>query len=192
MQNNTLESADPHGDDEDDFVDIDDVLSGIQQRSMLASASLNSGGMAVLVDNGTRGGSPTDSSCSTAGSNQGERLGSQICPGPLTHTTSDPIILSDDDCASAESETDCSDLDVDARSKSDSNPPHAADSELADGGSFSSEPPSFLIVLSPTINTTITITTAEPTKPSFASQLTVHDQPPLTWDSTHTKPVNYR
>lgn len=44
-----------------------------------------------------------------------------------------------------------------------------ADSELADGGGFSSEPPSFLVALSPTINTTITITTAEPTKPSFAS-----------------------
>jgi hypothetical protein len=150
-------------------VDIDDVLSSIQQRSMLASASLNSGGMAVLVDNGTRGSSPTDSSCSTAGSNQGERLGSQICPGPLTHTTSNPIILSNNDCASAESETNCSDLDVDARSKSNSNPPYATDSELADGGGFSSEPPSFLIALLPTINTTITITTAEPTKPSFAS-----------------------
>jgi hypothetical protein len=55
-----------------------------------------------------------------------------LWPGLLTHTITDPIILSDDESAGAESETDCSDLDVDVRAKSDSDPPHVADSELAD------------------------------------------------------------
>ncbi|KAH9203487.1 hypothetical protein DL95DRAFT_419005 [Leptodontidium sp. 2 PMI_412] len=70
LQKNSSASADPNGVDDDGFVDIDDVLSGIQQKSVLASANLNSGGIAVLVDNGTRGGSPADSSCSTAGSSR--------------------------------------------------------------------------------------------------------------------------
>ncbi|KAH6696527.1 hypothetical protein BKA61DRAFT_741680 [Leptodontidium sp. MPI-SDFR-AT-0119] len=120
LQKNSSASADPNGVDDDGFVDIDDVLSGIQQKSMLASANLNSGGIAVLVDNGTRGGSPTDSSCSNAGSSR------------------DPIILSDDEPASAESETDCSDFDVDVRAKSASDPPHVARSELVDGGGIGS------------------------------------------------------
>ena len=68
-----LASTDPNGDQDDDsFIDIDELLSGMQQKSVPASAGQNSGGMAELVDNGTRGGSPTDSSRSTAGSSQGE------------------------------------------------------------------------------------------------------------------------
>jgi hypothetical protein len=61
-----------------------------------------------------------------------------IWPG-LTCTIPDPIILSDDESAGAESETDCGDLDVNVRAKSDSDPPHVADSELADGDGFASE-----------------------------------------------------
>jgi len=63
---------DPNGVDDDGFVDIDDILSGIQQKSMLASASPNPGCVAVLVDHGTRDGSPADSSCSSAGSSRGQ------------------------------------------------------------------------------------------------------------------------
>ncbi|PVH69523.1 hypothetical protein DL98DRAFT_598588 [Cadophora sp. DSE1049] len=114
---NSLASADPNGVD-DGFVDIDDVLSGIQQKSMLASANLNSGGIAVLVDNGSRGGTPADSSCSTAGSSR------------------DPIILSDDESVSAESETDYSNLEVDLTAKSDSSTPHIAESDMVDGEGF--------------------------------------------------------
>ncbi|KAH9205202.1 hypothetical protein DL95DRAFT_470777 [Leptodontidium sp. 2 PMI_412] len=119
-QKNSSASAEPNGVDDDGFVDIDDVLSSTQPKSMLASANLNSGGIAVLVDNGSRGGSPADSSCSDVGSSQ------------------DPIILSDDEPAGAESETDCSDIDVDVRAKSVSDPPHVAGSELADGGGIGS------------------------------------------------------
>ena len=38
----------------------------------------------------------------------------------------------------AESETDCSDLEVDVRAKSDSDSPHVVNSDLADGDSISS------------------------------------------------------
>jgi hypothetical protein len=47
-------------------------------------------------------------------------------------------MLSDDESAGAESETDCSDLDVDVIAKSDSDPPHVADSDPADGESSGS------------------------------------------------------
>ncbi|KAL5325334.1 hypothetical protein ACEPPN_006459 [Leptodophora sp. 'Broadleaf-Isolate-01'] len=120
LQKNSSASAAPTGVDEDGFVDIDEVLSGTQQKSIIASANLNSGGKAVLIDNGTRGGSPADSSCSIAGSSQ------------------DPIILSDDESAGAESETDCSDLDVDVRAKNDSDPPYVADIKLTNGDGFGS------------------------------------------------------
>jgi len=58
--------------------------------------------------------------------------------GLLTHTITDLIILSDDESAGAESETNYSDLDVDVRAKSDSDPQHITDSELADGDGFGS------------------------------------------------------
>jgi hypothetical protein len=45
----------------------------------------------------------------------------------------DPIILSDDESAGAESETDYSNLKVDLTAKSDSSSPHIADSNMADG-----------------------------------------------------------
>ena len=61
-----------------------------------------------------------------------------LWPGFLTHTIPDPIILSDDESAGAESETDCSNLGVDVRAKSDSDLLHLADSELADGDGISS------------------------------------------------------
>lgn len=68
-----LASADPNSDDNDDdgFIDIDELLSSMQQKSVPASAPSNSGDMGQMVDNGTRGGSRTDSSRSTAGSIQG-------------------------------------------------------------------------------------------------------------------------
>jgi hypothetical protein len=59
-------------DDNDGFIDIDDFLSDVQQKSVPASADPNSGGIAEMVDNGTRGGSPTNSSRSTAGSSRGK------------------------------------------------------------------------------------------------------------------------
>jgi hypothetical protein len=58
--------------------------------------------------------------------------------GPLTHTISDLIILSDDESIGAESESNYSNLDIDLRAKSDSDSLHVADSELADGDGFGS------------------------------------------------------
>ena len=52
---------DPNSDDNDSFVDIDELLSSIKQESILVSVKLNSGGMAEKVDNETRGGNPADS-----------------------------------------------------------------------------------------------------------------------------------
>ena len=72
MQKESPASADPNSDDDDGFIDIDDFLSDIQQKSIPASANPNSGGMAEKVDNGTRGDSPVGSSRSTVGSTQGE------------------------------------------------------------------------------------------------------------------------
>jgi len=48
----------------------------------------------------------------------------------------DPIILSDDESVSAESETDYSNLEVDLTAKSDSPSPHIADSDIVDGEGF--------------------------------------------------------
>jgi hypothetical protein len=99
-------SADLNGDDHDGFTNIDELLSDMQQKGP-TSVDPDYGGMADMVDNGTRGGSPIDSSRSTAGSSQ------------------DPIILcdSDDESVSAESETDYSNLEVNVRAKSHSDPP---------------------------------------------------------------------
>jgi hypothetical protein len=60
MQKNILASANPNCDDDNDFLDIDEFLSGIQQKSISASAKLDSGGMAEKVDNRTQGDSPVD------------------------------------------------------------------------------------------------------------------------------------
>jgi hypothetical protein len=65
-----LASANPnHDDDDDDFLSIDELL---QQESTSASAKPDAIGMARIVDNGTRGDSPTGSNRSTVGSTQGE------------------------------------------------------------------------------------------------------------------------
>ena len=140
MQKNNSASANPNGDGDgdDSFLDIDELLSGIKEKSISASADTNSGGMAKKVDGGTRGGRSTDSSCSTAGSTQGEHPASLNLAGLLTHMTPDPIILSDDESVGAESETDYSDLGVGLTAKSDSGPPHATDSGLVDGDGFGS------------------------------------------------------
>ena len=44
-----------------------------------------------------------------------------------THTKLDPMIISDDESSNAESETDCSNLEVDLTTKNDSFSPHIAD-----------------------------------------------------------------
>jgi hypothetical protein len=67
----------PNSDDSDDnngFIDIDDFLSGMQQKSVPASADPNSGGITEIVDNRTRGGSPNDSCRSAAGSNRSKHI----------------------------------------------------------------------------------------------------------------------
>jgi hypothetical protein len=107
---------------------------------VLVSVDPSSAGIVKMVESGTRGGSPTDSSRSTAGSSRGEHTAFfSLWPGFLTYTIPDLIILSDDESAGAESKTDCSDLDVDVRAKSDSALLHVADSELADGDGIGSE-----------------------------------------------------
>jgi len=61
-----------------------------------------------------------------------------VRPGLHTHRMLDPIILSDDESVSAESETDYSNLEVDLTAKSDSSSPHIADSDMVDGEGFDS------------------------------------------------------
>lgn len=56
--------------------------------------------------------------------------------GLLIYAILDPIILSDDEFVSAESETDYTNLDVDLIAESDSYSLHVADSKSADGNSF--------------------------------------------------------
>ncbi|KAH8593858.1 hypothetical protein B0O99DRAFT_688292 [Bisporella sp. PMI_857] len=107
-------SADLDDDDHDGFVDIDELLSGMQQKGQ-TSVDTDYGRMAAnMVNDGTRGGSPTNSSRSTAGGSR------------------DSIILSDDESAGAESETDYSNLEVDL-AKCDSSSPHITDSDIANG-----------------------------------------------------------
>jgi hypothetical protein len=90
IQKNDSARADPGSGDDDGFVDIDELLSGMKQES------IDSGSMAERVDSGTRGGSPADSTRSTEGSSQGEHLRFPIWPRQLTHPIPDPIILSDE------------------------------------------------------------------------------------------------
>jgi len=104
-----------NGDDCNRFIDIDELLSGVQQKGR-TSADPGYGGLAVdMADNRTRGGSPTSSSRSTAESSR------------------DAIILSDDECVSTESETDYSSLEVDLTAKSDSSTPHIAERDMVNG-----------------------------------------------------------
>jgi hypothetical protein len=61
----------PNSDDSDNnnsFIDIDDFLSGVQQKNIPASADPNSSSITKIVDNRTRGSSPNDSCRFTAGS----------------------------------------------------------------------------------------------------------------------------
>ena len=64
-------SADLTGDDYDGFIDIGELLSGKQQKG-LVSVDSYCGGMADMVDNGTRGSRPSYSSRSMARSSRGE------------------------------------------------------------------------------------------------------------------------
>jgi hypothetical protein len=75
-QKSMLVSSDLNGDDPNSFIDIDELLSGVQQKG-LTSVDPDYSGMAVdMVDNRTRDGSPTSSSRSTAGSSRGEHTAS--------------------------------------------------------------------------------------------------------------------
>ncbi|KAG9228023.1 hypothetical protein BJ875DRAFT_490345 [Amylocarpus encephaloides] len=107
-------TADLNGDDHDGFIDIDELLSGMPQKGP-TSVDPDHGGMAAnMVNNGTRGGSPSNSSRSTARSSR------------------DPIILGEDESIGAESETDYGSLNAALTAKSDSSSPHIADSDMAD------------------------------------------------------------
>jgi hypothetical protein len=53
IQKNDAACADPDSDDDNGFVDIDELLSNMQQESITASAKPNSGSMAEKVDSGT-------------------------------------------------------------------------------------------------------------------------------------------
>ncbi|CAG8979289.1 hypothetical protein HYALB_00012672 [Hymenoscyphus albidus] len=122
-QKSNLSSTDPSCDDNndnDDFPDIDELLSSMKQKSVPASARPNHGNTAEKVDNGTRRDSPLDSSCSTEG------------------TTQDPIILSDDESTGAESETDYTNPDFDLTDNSYPNTSRITESEVADGDGFGS------------------------------------------------------
>lgn len=111
-------SADLNGDGPNGFSDIDELLSSVQQKGP-TNEDPDYGGVAVdMVNNRTRGGSPASSSRSTAGISR------------------DPIMLSDDEPVSAESETDYSNLNVDLTAKSDSSSPHIADSNMIDNEGF--------------------------------------------------------
>ena len=69
-------SEDLNGDDPNGFTDIDELLSGVQQKGR-TSVDPDYSGIAVdMVDNRTRGGSYTSSSRSTVGSNRGEHTAS--------------------------------------------------------------------------------------------------------------------
>jgi hypothetical protein len=66
VQKNDLVRADSDSGDDNGFIDIDELLSGVKQES------INSGSIAEKVDSGTRGGSLANSTRLTEGSSQGE------------------------------------------------------------------------------------------------------------------------
>jgi len=73
QQKSILASADPNDDNDDDgFIDIDELLSGMQPENVPGSLDLNSASIAEIAENRIRGGTPTDSSYSMAGSSRGE------------------------------------------------------------------------------------------------------------------------
>ncbi|CZT08656.1 uncharacterized protein RAG0_13662 [Rhynchosporium agropyri] len=111
-------SEDLNIDDPNGFIDIDEVLSGVQQKGQTSEDSDFIRTVVDMVEGRPRGGSPTGSSRSTAGSSR------------------DPIILSDDEAVRAESETDYSNLEFDLPASSDSSSPHIADSNILDSEGF--------------------------------------------------------
>ncbi|KAL2063228.1 hypothetical protein VTL71DRAFT_5032 [Oculimacula yallundae] len=96
------------------FIDIDEVLSGVQQKGQTSEDSDFTGAVVDMVESRPRDGSPSGSNRSTAGSSR------------------DPIILSDDEAVRAESETDNSNLYFDLLAESDSSFPYIADSNIVD------------------------------------------------------------
>ncbi|CZT07721.1 uncharacterized protein RCO7_11211 [Rhynchosporium graminicola] len=111
-------SEDLNGDEPNGFFDIDEVLSGAQQKGQTSEDSDFSRTVVDMVESRPRGGSPTVSSRSSAGSNR------------------DPIILSNHEAVRAESETDYSNLEFDLPAKCDFSFPHIADSNILDGEGF--------------------------------------------------------
>jgi hypothetical protein len=101
---------------------------------VLVSIGLSSASIVKIVKSRTQGGSPMDSSRSTARSSQGKYTTFFLLwPGFLTYIILDLIILSDNKSIGAKSKTNYSDLDVNVRAKSDSALLHVIDSELVDG-----------------------------------------------------------
>lgn len=68
---NVSASENSNSDDDDDdggFLDIDELLAGVQQKSVLISAKPDSGSTAENSEDGTRDGSPVNSGRLTKGS----------------------------------------------------------------------------------------------------------------------------
>ncbi|KAE9373826.1 hypothetical protein N431DRAFT_456560 [Stipitochalara longipes BDJ] len=99
---------------DDNFVDEDELLSSVEQESIPASAVPGSEGTARGFGSRARRGNPIVPFRSAKGSSK------------------DPITLSDDESVGAEFENDFSDFDIDTRASSDSGHPYG-EGELADG-----------------------------------------------------------
>lgn len=105
-----LPSTDPNGgdgDDDDGFIDIDELLAAMKE-STSTSMQPNSGGIAKTGENGTLGGSPV---------------------GLTVGSTQDSMILSDNQPLATGSETDYSEVDLDLIAKGDPESLQVADSD---------------------------------------------------------------
>ncbi|CAG8978009.1 hypothetical protein HYALB_00000679 [Hymenoscyphus albidus] len=147
MQENSTVAPNPLGsNDDDDFPEIDELLSGMKQQNHLASADPNSDNnnndddfpdidellSGIRQKSVLASAKPNHSKIAEKINNRDRR------DGPLNSScsegsTQDPIILSDDESTGAESETDYTDPDVDLTANSCPHSPHIADNELMDG-----------------------------------------------------------
>jgi len=151
QENLTATRNPPNSDDDDDFPDIDELLSGMKQKNNLASADPNSDNNNDNDDfpdidellSGMKQKSVPASAKSNDGNmaekvDNGTRGDSPDSSRSTEGSTQDPIVLSDDESIGAESETDYTDPDVDLAANSYPDSSHVADSELADGDGFGS------------------------------------------------------
>jgi hypothetical protein len=138
MQKSGSTSAGSNSEDDDSFVDIDEILSNIGRDSISATVELNSSGMAEKVESGIGDGSPADSPYLSEGSTQGGYTSSQNWSRLFTDTILDPITLSDAESVGAESDADYSNPYVSHKTKSGSDFSHVADNEAADGDDLGS------------------------------------------------------